>query len=522
MRYPIGRVFYIGVDFLEVYLRRGQGFERAMRFTHVDDGIRNFADYVAANPGIHSAVIVDVIEEEYRQERIPKVSASERRGLLERRMEQHFRGATFSLANVTGRIKGLRTEETVVMSALTNDHLLSPWLDQLQQMKVPVAGIYSAPYLAAQIVTQGSLQHRYTILVTHHANVGLRQTLIFSGHVLFSRLCPAQFTDSGEYTQALVRELEKTKRYISKLRLVPEGEELDVHVVLDEQYHTTDTTDLSAVLGAAQLHYVTPAVLQSVGRRKLQGEQRNLVNLLCLFAARGLRSANYAGAQHMVFFHQYRVKTGLRLAGIAAAVTFLALSLGAGVQIYVSKQSIEKMRQQTAVWEQEYNTIIEQTMRTDVPPQFIRDSVVKVNELNQSRLRLSLLLGGISTELRQYKNIEIAAIEWVKGAQIMQARNVNAGQEYFLDLYPMPGLNQSDQVVLLRGRVVTDNKGYTDIFKMLKTLTVKLEKISTIRDVQLVRLPIDKESSGQIDGRYNAWHPELQAEFVLRAVYHDG
>ncbi len=517
----ISRIFYIAIDGLEVYVGNRHGFVRQIHFTHVDNGVQRFADYLMSNAGIHSAVVVDVIEEEYKHEQIPRVSARERNGLLRRKMAQYFRGTTLCLATVTGKHVGARVEEKIVMSALTNNLLLDPWLDQMQQMKVPVAAIYSAPYMVSRLMGRIALHHDYVILVTYHEGVGLRQTLVHDGHVLFSRLCPGPLVDAEEYRQAVQRELDKTERYINKLKLVPADQETHAHVVMCEQFQTMTMSEISSGSSSRHLHYIAPVTIQMASRRKLSGDQAQIKNLLCLVAAQGVYAANYADATQLFYYRQYRIKSGVRAASLAAAMLFV-MFIGAGaVQSYVSKTAITRMTRQTLEWEQEYDNIVKNTLTTEVPAQVIKESVVQAENLAAHRLRLTLLLGGISAELRQYRNIEIAAIEWVKGAQMLQARDSNAGEEYFLDIYPMPRLDLNDQVVLLRGRVVSDTTGYTDIFHMLTTLKERLEKVPTIRDVQLVRLPIDKESTGQIDGRFNAWHPELQAEFVLRAVYHD-
>ena len=517
----IQRIFYISIDGLEVFVGNRHGYACQQQFLHNDNGVQKFADYLVASVAAHSAIIVDIIEEEFKQEQIPKVSRLERQGLLQRKMMQHFRGTDLCLAAVTGKVKGARIEEKVVMSALTNSALLDPWLDQMQQLKVPVAAIYSAPFLAARLVRQNVPHQQYAVLVTYHEGVGLRQTLVHDGHVLFSRLCPGPLATADEYRQALTRELDKTERYINKLKLVPAEQELHVYVVMCEKFQATTAPDLVSGAGDRHLHYITPAVVQMTGRRKMSGEQAQIKNLMCWLAAQGVAAVNYSGASHMFYYRQYRIQAGIRMAGAVSLLLFVSLTIASLIQGYVSKLAIARMTQQAHAWEQEYQDIVKHTASTDVPPKFVRDSVTQAGYLAEHRLRLNLLLGGISTELRAYRNIEIEAIEWVKGSQIAQARDANSGNEYFLDIYPMPALELNDQVVLLRGRVVTDTKGYTDIFRMLTSLKTRLEKVKTIKDVQLVRLPIDKESSGQIDGRYNAWHPELQAEFVLRAVYHD-
>ncbi len=514
----VNRVFYISAEALEVYLRHGTEFQPVERFLLADNGQQKFADYVAFNPGVYSVVVVDVIEEEYKLEQIPKISAAERRSFLQRRMSQHFRNAGYRLATVTGRVRAARMEESVVMSALTNGQLLDTWLYQLYQYRVPVAGIYSAPYLEAKIARGNAPRHDYTVLVSYHENIGLRQTLVHAGHVLLSRLCPLELVDADNYRQALARELEKTERYINNLRLVPPDQEIHVQVLASDSLPLAG--DAPPALGSRPVHYITPASWQ-----KRQGEsaavEAPMKSRLCAIAAAGLPAGNYATGRQLYFFRQYRLQSALRTAALLATLLFAGV-LGHGLrQIYVSDQSVTALESQGRQYEQEYFAIVDNTVSTDVSPQFIKDSVEVATQLGQRRLRLDLLLGGISVELRQYQNIEVMSMEWVKGSRVLQAQTAATGNEFYTEVYPMPGLGQDDEVVLLHGRVVTASKGYIDIFHMLSRLTARLEKVPELKNVQLVRLPIDKESSGQIDGRYNAWRPELQAEFVLRAVYHE-
>ncbi len=72
--------------------------------------------------------------------------------LLDRKLNQMFRGTPFRHAVVLDRESAGRRDDRVLYTSITNPELLTPWLDLLDAARAPLVGIYSAPLLSARLL----------------------------------------------------------------------------------------------------------------------------------------------------------------------------------------------------------------------------------------------------------------------------------------------------------------------------------------------------------------------------------
>ena len=89
-----GRVILISNGHAAVYVWHGKQLHGPMEFRADNDGYAALADHLAQDSGMVTEVLVDVIEEEFRSERMPHVVGRDQVGLLKRRAEQGWHDRT--------------------------------------------------------------------------------------------------------------------------------------------------------------------------------------------------------------------------------------------------------------------------------------------------------------------------------------------------------------------------------------------------------------------------------------------
>lgn len=216
-------LLFLSAGHLHAQLMAGGKIAMQREFAASPDGQRHFATFLQeVRHPIY--LLVDLIEEDFRQETIPHVSGSSRSALLQRKLDQFYRGTPFHQATLLQRQKTGRRDDDMLFSALTNPALIKPWLDIILAQQNPLAGIYSVPQISAPLVKDHPSDH--LLLISWSKFSGLRQTYFSGQRLHVSRLTPIH---SGlNFQDAVVSELARTCQYLKSLSLLPAGKTLDV------------------------------------------------------------------------------------------------------------------------------------------------------------------------------------------------------------------------------------------------------------------------------------------------------
>ena len=209
--------------------------------------------------------MVDVVEEEYRQDVIPHVGGSDRRSVLERKHARLFRGTKYCHAIIQGRESDGRKDDKVLLTAITKPEIVSPWVDAANEHKVPVAGIYSLPILSQHLLKNIGATGHNVLLISMQSGSGLRQTFFRDKQFKISRLAQMPKMGSAAYASHLMGELEKLRRYLNSLALISRDGPLEIYILSngellsdlekhcrdssDEKFYLVDIDDLNKRLG---------------------------------------------------------------------------------------------------------------------------------------------------------------------------------------------------------------------------------------------------------------------------------
>src|SRR5450631_1569741 len=165
-------LLFLSADHFQAYIWDKGILSDSQYFNNDANGRDQFSGYLKLhrNPAY---LLVDVIEEDFRQETVPHLVGKNRRDLIGRKFEQYYRNTLFRQAKVLRRQEDGRRDDEMLFSALTNPQRISPWLDTLLTNSIPLIGIHSLPNISLPLLKNIDSEH--VLLVSWEKHAGLRQ-----------------------------------------------------------------------------------------------------------------------------------------------------------------------------------------------------------------------------------------------------------------------------------------------------------------------------------------------------------
>jgi hypothetical protein len=193
---------------------------------------------LAEDPKARISVIVDTLDQSYKEEEIPRVSILDRRKVLARHINMAFPGA-----NMRGARLVQETDKKTLLyefAAVPLDGRIPGWVDFIQSLPHPKGGFHAiasenvdilralAPKDSDNVVEGNHWRHLIGVNVTG----GLRQIIEKNGRLSLTRLtqAPPADTPSDEFADMIVRDFKATITYIRRLGYQV-GEPLDLLVL---------------------------------------------------------------------------------------------------------------------------------------------------------------------------------------------------------------------------------------------------------------------------------------------------
>ena len=228
------RVFYFSGHRLTVFHWKRKTLSGACSFEPNDDGYEKFRQYLESSAKSATAMLLDVIEEDFRKEVIPHVFGKDRKAVISRLIDRYYRASRqYSYAEVQGRLKTGRKDDEVLIGAITNPLLIKPWLEIIEQCDVPLSGIWSLPLVSKGLLSSIGAKKGPVLLVSQQVNSNLRQTFFIDGKMISSRQSvinqdAANITNIGKLARP---EVDRTLTFMRNQHQVEDDEVIHVHII---------------------------------------------------------------------------------------------------------------------------------------------------------------------------------------------------------------------------------------------------------------------------------------------------
>ena len=209
--------------------------ERLGLFSNDESGALGLQEFFAGRKDLQDKpfqVMLNIIGEDYRFEKVAHLIGKYRSDFHEKRMRQLFRGSQFFVSLVQGREARGRREDWVLFSGVLTEGKVLPWVNEVTRGGRFLAGVYMVSHALSSLIIKeveggGSGNN---LLLTIHENGLLRQTFFVNGHLRFSRVSKIQDEDAQSTSASIRKELDRTLQYLGSLK-ISIGKGLDVRVV---------------------------------------------------------------------------------------------------------------------------------------------------------------------------------------------------------------------------------------------------------------------------------------------------
>jgi hypothetical protein len=256
-------------------------------------------------------LLADLIEEDFRSETLPHLSGSARRAQQQRKFEQFYRTTRLRQAVLQRRQRTGRRDDEVLFSALTNPQLIMPWLERLQQLQIPLIGVYSVPTVSAPLLQNLPAQH--ALLLSWEKGAGLRQSYFKERQLCLSRI--SAVNEHDDLPNAIAAETRRTLQYLHSLSLLPPEQVLHTGIICHAQERLALEQKLPADEAIAW-HYLDIGVLSRQFHIEHAAADSDAVPLLLGLLAVKPPAVQYAPPEHTLSYRLHRLNRQLVAAGM--------------------------------------------------------------------------------------------------------------------------------------------------------------------------------------------------------------
>lgn len=510
------RALFISADKVSVYHWDKGELGSSYLFDIDDAGRDNFERYLKESDNTPMTLLVDVIEEEFRQDTIPHVFGSDRAALIERKQSRLFRDADYVYVQNQGREEDGRKDDRLLFIALTNQDIVKPWIELLDKYKVSLKGILSVPLLLQSYIKTLPDISDHALIVTMQSISGLRQTFFHKKELKISRLSKLPRYGTESYAPRIESEVEKIQRYLNSLRLIPNDTSLDVYVIADRT--TLDELEKRKVSSpmVKRHYYDVNRLLASLQEGVVQTVPFSDQLLLCHLLKTQVKNC-YASSSEM----RYLKIRNMRYAMNAASIALLLFSLiYSGLNFmggFTYKQESASSKNKADFYQVRYDLARERLPKTPVEPAQIKVAVDAVATLEEYKATPYEMLSFLGKGLEQYPKIKLDDIDW---SVSLDPNKGTAVKENNNDL-PLDMMNESNEVKYyqisnLNAHIESFDGNYRDAIAMVNEFAETLRRFDSTYSVSIESFPLDISSKATLQG--SAQSRGKAALFSLRAV----
>jgi hypothetical protein len=517
------RALFLSAHKAAAYHWQGGDLASSYLFDANDEGRSYFARYLNETPNIPTYVLVDLFEEEFRRDTIPHVFGPDRDAIVGRKKARLFRDTPYFHAFVQGRETEGRRDDRVLMTAITNPNLLSPWLALMQEHKAPLASICSVPLFTSQILKLLPEQKGNVLMVSMQSVSGLRQTFLQNGEFRVSRLVQMPRYGTEPYGPHIRQEVEKIRRYLNSLRLSSVDDPVDVYILVAGElfeelrdtykdsgfnhYHVLDINDLLEKSGSRR-RVSTPFSDQLFVHRVLKDRPCNLY-------------ASTTDRRH------YLMRRARQFMYAAAALLLIGGSIWSGLNFMEGltfRQRSVAAQKMTQFYETRYQMAKERLPQTAVEPGDIETAVALADTLKSYKSTPLEMLRAVGTTMQKLPAVQVDSIQWATSTRpdvdpdrqtAAPVRTATRNAPQLTSAAQAPAY-RFYQIATLQGRLDPFDGNFRSAIATINEFAESLRMTPGVHEVQIVSLPLDISSTASLQGGIQAQRRE--ANFTMKVV----
>lgn len=486
------------------------------------DGLENFNRYLQETSNIPVSILVDLFEEEYRHEVIPHVFGADRASLIERKQARLFRDTPYLYAKVQGREETGRRDDRTLFSAITAPSIITPWVNLLDQHKVPLTGICSLPLFTASLLDSLPKKSKNMLIVSLQRPGGLRQTFFQNGEFRISRLVQMPKYGSIPYGPYIEDEIEKIHRYLMSMRLTVVEEPVDIYFLFSEELLEGSKKHYGNA-GMIRYHFIDINQLADKGGSSAVSDGPFSDRYFVYEFLKRHHGNHYATSTQTRYSTLRNMRRWLVTASVLISlggVTWGGLNFIDGIMLKQSSVSAEK---KVAFYSVKYDLARKRLPRTPVSAADLKVAVKIAESLEHHKTSPLAMVKVVSGVLDNFNNIRLRDINWIASGDPNSkiAGDVSSSRKQRIQtpaLTPDAGEDKYRfyQIAVINGFLDPFNGNFREAIAMINEFVEVLRKEKSVYGVEIVALPLDISSSASIRGSTDA--VQRDAKFTVKVV----
>lgn len=472
-------------------------------FQNNAQGHEDFGRFLQKHHNIRTYLLADAVEEDYRLETMPHTSGTARKEMVDRKLNQLYRGTQYRTASFINREPLKRKDDRFLFVALTQSEFLQPWVNQLQTHQIPLAGIYLLPMVSQHFVRCQKLISPH-LLFSELLSSGLRQTYLHNGQLRISRLAPFTPEASNSLGYFYVVETEKTKLYLISQRYINRDTVLDMLIPAHQENSQTLCRDIEREQGIDCTTIDLAKIAQGLKLEPiLLRDNPELLHMHLL--ANGTVPNNLAPNELGKYYHLSVLRQAINAASaiiLLVGLGFSAVNLKAS---YDNKAQTQQAEIATRQQEQMYQEVAKNFPATPIPA----NELLIAAELERAIASNAKLPGRtmqvVSSAVSASPEIEINRLNWVlsneadpKDGEKSGIVGVNAANAAAGDF--VPDKNFLYEVVFINGEIRRFTGNYRAALESVNRLVERLKADAEVANVVVLQAPVNVSSYSNLQG----------------------
>ncbi len=521
------RVFYVSSGRLSAYTCEPRGVSDPVTFGADEQGLGEFSRYLESVPNDPVHMLVDFVEEEFREDTIPHVFGGDRRALVATKLNRLFRDTTYSHAVFQGREDGGRRDDKMLFTALIRPDVLAPWVSNMSKRRVPLTGIYSLALITELLFKALKIDDPHALIVTAQTG-GLRQTFFLDKQIKISRLAILPSLEPDRYASFLLSEVEKIRRYLTSLRHLPHDAPLNVYVLGDEKQ--LEDIDRQSPDSLTTRHNLIPLAeaAKAVGIKRPY-ESNFADGIFAHVLAKKSPPNQYAPDNATRYFSLHRTRAGLIAASILLLIVSVSVSGLKFVEGVIATQEATSAKRQAAFYNDRYRVARERLPKTPVESQQIKVAVDIAEQLKGYKSDPQKMMVMLSRALARYPQLTLDRMAWRSSADLNApvGSTDTAKPRQQAPATPDVGVITNEpkktlyHLAFIKGRITPFDGDYRRALDLINGFAEEIRSQPGVNQVRIQALPLDVESGSTLRGDAVGTTAIRVANFEMRIALED-
>ena len=515
----------------------GHQLASSVYFEPDDQGLDLFSAYLRSFRNEPIRLLVDVIEEEFRQIKIPLLRGSDRSAILKRNYAKYFRTSEYRFAISQAVEKKTRKEEKLLLIGLTNQFLLEPWLKIIEETRTPLSGIVSLPLLSEDYVKELKSEHKTIILVSQQVPSNLRQSVFVDGKLVLSRLVPIASFYQGDYAADVLRDIESTQRYLISQRIVERSETVAVHILTNKRHFDKL---LMRCEKESYFDFKIHEINELLAHEKIDvvDEQDFSSGLYCYLASKKLSLNHYAQPKERKYFQHHRVGLALTAASIGLISIGIGVAVTGLVKGWLYQETIDETTLIGQKYQAKFNQLSETLIDSTTSTGSMKNIVQTVETIQGEYLRdPEEMLALVSNDISIFPDLRVRKMDWFVSNISSSVKTEDVGWGKAKKRRTKKAKNQDRnapkpkkgyfEIVNVEGEFLNFDGNFRYVLSAVDDLEKTMSESGKYYSVEIIKRPLDIEPENQLSGDVGAGSNarQLRAEVgirVVREVLRDG